>query len=337
LEIVEKSQGALHRIPELDGRDVEIPISIADDYSYFFAEEESAIRTYYDENGYAVVRNLLPAELCDEVQASFEAEVKPFRGFIYRQTTARPERHVFTDQGFLLNSILNIQSVDRRRFGRFRDAGLALMTHPTMQRHVATVLGEPGKLVQSMYFEGNPKTPPHQDTYYLDAEEIGRMTGAWIALENIAPGAGRFFVYPKSHLIDMPRNGKNFDIAFHHERYKELIEKVVHDHGLICRAPALNKGDVVFFSAKIIHGSMQTTDPAHSRRSVTAHFIPNNSRFLQFQSRIKRLDLQPVNGMAVHHPKDLAKVRHRATFFVETRFPEAFRLTKKVAIKLLIH
>lgn len=44
-------------------------------------------------------------------------------------------------------------------------------------------------------------TWPYQDTYYLDAEEIGRMTAAWIAFEDIAPGARRFFVFPESHLI----------------------------------------------------------------------------------------------------------------------------------------
>jgi phytanoyl-CoA hydroxylase len=278
---------------------------------------------------------LLSGDLCDEVQASFEAEVKPFPGFIYRQITANPERHTFTKEGFLLNTILNIQSVDRRRFGRFREAGLELLTHQAMQRLVTTILGDPGKLVQSMYFEGNPETPPHQDIYYLDAEEIGRMTGAWIALENIAPDAGRFFVYPKSHLIDIARNGKDLDIAFHHERYIELIKRVIRDHGLACRAPALNKGDVLFFAARIIHGSMRTTEPLHSRRSVTGHFIPSDSRFLQFQSRIRKLNVQPVNGMAVHHPKDLSKARHRAIFFVENRFPQTFRLAKKITIKLV--
>jgi phytanoyl-CoA hydroxylase len=277
----------------------------------------------------------LSAELCDAVQASFEAEVKPFPGFIYRQITANPERHIFTDQGFLLNTILNIQSVDRRRFGGFRQSGLTLLTHQTMQELVTTILGETGKLVQSMYFEGNPETPPHQDTYYLDAEEIGEMTGAWVALENIAPDAGRFYVYPGSHLIDVTKNEKNFDIAFHHDRYIELVKRVVREHGLVCRAPALNKGDVLFFAAKIIHGSMRTTEPLHSRRSVTAHFIPSGSRFLQFQSRIRRLDLEVINGMAVHHPKDLSRARYRMIFFAETRFPQTFQLAKRMAIKLV--
>jgi phytanoyl-CoA hydroxylase len=48
-----------------------------------------------------------------------------------------------------------------------------------------------------MYFEGNPVTWPHQDTYYLNAEEIGRMTAVWVATEDIGPGAGQFFVCPK--------------------------------------------------------------------------------------------------------------------------------------------
>jgi phytanoyl-CoA hydroxylase len=98
-------------------------------------------------------------------------------------------------------------------------------------------------------------TWPHQDTYYLDAEEIGRMTAAWVAVEDIAPSAGPFFVYPKSHLIDMAKNGGDFDIAFHHERYKEFVKQVIGDHALVCRAPALSKGDVLFWAARTIHAA----------------------------------------------------------------------------------
>jgi len=293
------------------------------------------IRQYYNENGYVVVRGLLPPELCDRATAFFETEVKPFDGFIYRQASANPERHVFTNKGFMLNSILNIQSLDPRCLAGFRRAGLELLTHGNMQRAVSATLGEPGKLVQSMYFDGNPVTWPHQDTYYLDAEEIGRMTAVWVAVEDIAPGAGRFFIYPKSHLIDMAKNGGDFDIAFHHERYKELVKRVIREQGLACRVPALSKGDVLFWAAKTIHGSLRTTEPGCSRRSFTAHFIPDRSRFLQYQTRIKPLEIKIVNGMKVHHPKDLSKAANRAVFFLETRFPRAFQMTKRAAIKLV--
>jgi phytanoyl-CoA hydroxylase len=282
-----------------------------------------------------VLRGLIPPGLCDAAHRRFVEEVKPFQGFIYRQASANPERHVFTEQGFMLNSILNIQSLDPRHFRGFREAGLAVLTQARLQRAVAIILGEAGTLVQSMYFEGNPETWPHQDTYYLDAEDLGRMTGAWIAVEDIAPGAGRFFIYPGSHLIDMARNGGNFDIAFNHARYKELVRHVIREHALECRAPALKQGDVLFWAAKTIHGSLRTASVERSRRSFTAHFIPRSCRFLQFQKRVRPLTLSTINGIAVHQPKDLARPASRLIFSAETNFPRAFQLAKKSVIKLI--
>jgi hypothetical protein len=63
-----------YKIPDFDGRVLEIPISREDDYTYFFVEEETNIRDSYDKNSYVVIRNLLSGALCDEVQASFEAK-----------------------------------------------------------------------------------------------------------------------------------------------------------------------------------------------------------------------------------------------------------------------
>lgn len=331
------SSGARYRIPDFDGTAIDIPPNERSDFSYFGLGQAEEIRAYYHDNGYVVVRGMMPPDLCDRAAALFDVEVKPFGGFIYRQASANPERHVFTESGFVLNTILNIQSLDRRHFGGFRQVGLDLLTHENMQNAVRTLLDGPGKLVQSMYFDGNPETWPHQDTYYLDAEEIGRMTAAWIAVEDIAPGAGRFFVYPKSHRIDMAKNGGDFDIAFNHHRYKQLVRRIINEKHLECRAPALSKGDVLFWSAKTIHGSLKTTQPDRSRRSFTAHFIPERSRFLQYQARVKGLAIERVNGVAVHHPKDLSKVSNRAMLAIETRFPRAFQFAKKAAIKLVTH
>src|SRR3546814_4019491 len=165
---------------------------------------------------------------------------------------------------------------------------MQVITHPNVQAVLPSIIGETGKLVQSMYFQGNSATWAHQDTYYLDAEEIGRMCAGWFAMEDIAPGAGRFYIYPKSHLINMAKNGGDIDIAFNHGRYKKVLIDVIRNHGLDCRAPALQQGDVLFGSAKTIHGSLATTQPRRSRSSYTAHYIPAPSRFLQFQSRIRK-------------------------------------------------
>ena len=333
--MLERAQVQHYALVDNTGSPLQVPLRAADDYPYFKLAESSAARTYYEEFGYVVLRGLIPAALLDRANEQFDREVLPSPRHIYRQATANPERHVLTPQGHMLNSLLNLQSLDPRHYAGFRGAAEQVFTDGTLQAALTALLGEPGKLVQSMYFHGNPSTWPHQDTYYLDSEHIGSMTAAWIAAEDIAPGSGRFFVYPGSHRIDMRRNGGNFDIAFNHERYKQLVVDIIRSQRLECRAPALEKGDVLFWNGKTIHGSLPTSQPERSRRSLTAHYIPRSHRFLQHQSRIKPLAFDEVNGMSVARPKDQARASARAVLFLETRFPTAFRTAKKLALKVL--
>ena len=251
------------------GEKLAVPVSRADDFAYFLPSEIDAIKSYYLEYGYVVVRELVSVPALNAANALFDAEILPSKRFIYRQATANPERHVWTPNGFMLNSLLNLQSLDPRHFGGFRQAAQEVLTDAGLQGIVKGMFREPGKLVQSMYFHGNPVTWPHQDTYYLDSEHLGSMSAAWIAAEEIAPGAGRFFVYPGSHKIDMQKNGGDFDIAFHHDRYKQLVKNVIKDQGLRCRAPALAMGDALFWNAATIHGSLPPSQPYRSRRSET--------------------------------------------------------------------
>lgn len=322
-----------------DGDRVGVPVSV-DDASdpYLKLESSEAIRDYYEREGYVVFRNLIPKELCDQAKLAFEQEVKPYRGYMYRQTTSGdPQKHIFTEFGYVLNSILNIQDLDAKKFSRFREYGLSIITHSNLYDALRTILGEPGKLVQSMYFEGNPSTWAHQDTYYLDSTEIGRMTAAWIAVEDIQPGAGQFYIYPGSHKIDMVKNGGDFDIAFNHSRYKELVLSIIKKYKIECRVPTLRKGDVLFWGVKTIHGSLKTQQPNASRCSFTAHFIPHSTGFLQFQKIHKKLNLCKVNSFQVHCPKNQNRIKNRAIFYIETRFPKIFKLVKRQAIKLLLN
>lgn len=323
-------------IPAPHGEKIQIPTIPDDDpLVYPTLSEPTAVRKYYDAQGYVVVRDLIDPLVCDQVRRLFDAEVKPFKGYIYRQASANPERHVITDHGYMLNSILNIHAVDPRSFVQFRRAGTDLITSAPMQRAVQVVLGEPGKIVQSMYFEGNPATWAHQDTYYLDSERLGQMVGAWIALEDIAPGAGRFFIYPKSHLVDLGLNRGQMSIASNHTGYKKQVIDVIRQHGLECRAPALRKGDVLFWGSKTIHGSMETSQPQYSRSSITSHYIPASSRFMQYQVRVKSLNLSTINGMPVHTPKDMASPVERLVMGIQTRFPHAFATLKNAAVRIV--
>ena len=217
-----------------------------EDLVYPNIDDAKAIHDYYHEHGYVVVRNVFERSVCDQACATFEQQVKSFDGFIYRQASANPEKHQLSPNGLMLNSILNVHALSPEHFPDFRTQGTDIVTSPKLQKIFKAIEGDKAKLVQSMYFDGNPATWAHQDTYYLDSEELGRMSGIWIAMEDIAPGAGRFYIYPGSHRIDMEKNGGDFDIAFNHDRYKELVLDVIAKFQLECRAPCLNKGDVLF-------------------------------------------------------------------------------------------
>ena len=318
------------------GEQIQIPASIDEDNPYFAPDQPNEAADYYNREGYVVIRGCAPAEACDAAREAFEKKIKRYPDYLYRQTGGNPEKNRFNDRSFVMNPILNVQDVPTASLGDFRVKALHTICNANTRNFLRYVFEEEPKLVQSMYFEGNSQTWPHQDTYYLDSEKIGTMVAAWYAVEDIQPGAGRFFVYPRSHLIDLGKNGGDFDVAFNHARYKKLIVDIIRDHKLECRAPALKKGDVLFWNARTIHGSLETRQPEFSRSSLTAHFIPLSHRFLQFQSRIKKLNNVEFEGWAVHQPKSLDRLGSRAVLFFETRFPKSFQRAKWLAVKMLV-
>ncbi|MCC8403111.1 phytanoyl-CoA dioxygenase family protein [Paraburkholderia sp. MMS20-SJTN17] len=326
----------MYKILSPIGTEIEIPENAAQNSTTFDLTDLPAAKRYYEENGYVVVRGVVDQALCDSIRSAFEKTVKPYPGYIYRQATANPEKNRINEYGFVMNSLLNLQSLNDVEFAPLKKLAIKTFSSTPVKDITREIFAEDGKLVQSMYFEGNSETWPHQDTYYLDSERIGTMLACWYALEDIDAGAGRFFVVPRSHRIDMVKNGKNFDVAFNHGQYKELVKKILSEQQLEFRAPFLQKGDVLIWNAKTIHGSLRTTRPQFSRSSLTSHFIPASHRFLQFQSKIKPLNLREFDGMLFHCPKDMERLSSRVVLGIETTFPKTFQMAKKLAIKAVV-
>lgn len=318
------------------GEIISIPekVDLKDDI-YLKLDSLEKIKNYYQENGYVVIRNLIASDECKQILQFINQELRPYPKHLYRQVTGNPEKHILTDQKYILNSLLNLQDLPSKHFANLKKTALNIFTNPKLLEIIKTILQEPATLVQSMLFEGNPATWAHQDSYYLDSADLGKMIAAWIAIEDIKPGAGRFYIYPKSHLIDMEKNGGKIDIAFNHARYKELIINTIKNQNLKCVAPALNQGDVLIWNSKTIHGSLKTTQPQFSRTSLTAHYIPQSKPYLQYQSRHLKLKIKKINGLNVHCPKDQDKLINQGIFFIETCFPRLFPFVKTIAKKIV--
>jgi len=315
------------------GENVSIPMNVNKDDIYKKLDTTEKIKQYYDKNGYVVIRNVVSPKTCHEVIKIFQKEVLPYEGYIYRQASANLEKHIFTEGNHMLNSILNVQSLNPKKLKAFRNIGIEVLTNKKVQSNLENIFNDQPKLVQSMFFDGNPVTWAHQDTYYLDSEDY-RMLGVWFAMEDIKPSAGRFYVYPGSQKIDIKKNGGDFDIAFNHDRYKSLVIDIIKSHDLKLVAPALEKGDILIWHSKAIHGCLPTINMEESRKSFTGHFIPDSKQFLQYQTNIKALTLQKVNGMNVNFPKDLNVFKNRLIYRAELLSPKIFRSVKKWLIKM---
>ena len=309
------------------------PVLVAWDDDPGTSPRHDALLPYYREHGYVVARQLLPRDVVARVRAAFEAEVRPHRGPLFRQTTGRPELHELTPSGHVVNPLINVQDLVSSRFPEFKAAALGAITHANVAGAVEALVGERGTVIQTMCFEGNPATPAHQDAYYLDSTRRGSLVAAWIALEDIHPGAGRFFVYPGSQRVEIAENAGVFDVAFHHDRYLEAVVSALRDGGLECRAPALRAGDVLFWNVRTVHGSLVATEPTSSRFSLTAHFIPSSTGYLHLERRLVTLDVERINGVDVHRHRPQDKLVHRVTLFMGGRLPRAYSLAKRMYIR----
>jgi phytanoyl-CoA hydroxylase len=301
---------------------------------YLKLKEKDEIKQYYIDNGYVVQRNVIPHNLCDDVIAAFKNEVKSSKDFFYRQATGNAERHRFTDHNYMINAVMNFQDLPQKHFGNFQRLGLKVLTHANLKSIINTLIQGEALIAQTMFFEGNPVTWPHQDKEYLDANQPGSMVAAWVALEDIQPGAGRFYVYPGSHKINIENVGKHLNIMLDRDAYVKLVIDTINKNGFTCIAPVLKKGDVLFWHGRTIHGSLPTTQPFFSRASFTAHYMPISRTLLQLQIRQKKLNLRVVNGMKINFPKDQNILSNKLIFLAETNFPTIFKRLKASMIKL---
>ena len=235
-----------------NGLNVDVPETCVEDVSPKFTIEQTLEAfAYYEKHGYVVFKGVITKDTCEEIRSIWDAEVKPSQKYIYRQATAKSELNVLNENGWVMNPILNIQSLNPKYFGRLRESVVNnVLGAAAVQTCFEALLGEKPKVVQSMYFEGNSATWEHQDTYYLDAENLGDMSAAWVALEDISAKAGRFFVCPGSHKIEIEKQNKGTNIADNQSVYIKKIVGIMKERNIEIRAQNLKLG-IFFFG---MHG-----------------------------------------------------------------------------------
>ena len=234
--------------------------------------EKEPCRQYFEDHGYVVMPGLLPSNLIDKVLSLYRRDILRSKTKFYRQSTSFYERNRLTNYGHVTQSFLDIHNY--KRFPEFREAALSLYFSKELLKGLSDVTGhERHNLMQSMLFDANVATIPHQDWWYLDTFPNGHLLAAWIALEDIEEDAGRFYVMPNTQ--DVVMHEPNLPHSVWLERMRDFTDKNPHR----VHAPALKKGDVLFWNSRTIHGSLETRDQKYSRKSLTGHFMPSDMTY----------------------------------------------------------
>ncbi len=74
----------------------------------------------------------------------------------------------------------------------------------------------------------------------------------------------------------------------------------------------------MFWNGLTIHGSLDSQDPEQSRSSITCHAIPSSRRLLHHQTLLWDVATDLVNETRIFRPKDLAAVKNRVIFGLES-------------------
>ena len=229
-----------------------------------------SLRDQYCAHGYCVLRNVIPSWRIERLLDVYRTQVVPSDRLFFRQNSSRYTRNTLSPHGYVTEPFLDIHGY--ASIPDFSERALEIFFDDRLQEALRQVSGASSmNLVQSMMFDLNTASGAHQDSWYIDTVPSGHLVGAWIALEDIHEDAGRFFVVPDTTDVVL-----HDDPGLRHAEWRRRIKHYVDRHADRVVAPALRRGDVLLWNSRTIHGALPTRDPAWSRKSLTAHFIPSD-------------------------------------------------------------
>ncbi len=167
--------------------------------------------------------------------------------------------------------------------GRVQDAWLRckavrrLATYPKVTAMLATAYGRQPFAFQTLNFQHGTQQAVHSDTIHFHSEPERFMCGVWIALEDIAPGAGPLEYVEGSHklpVLTMQGAGVNRpepEPQDYVQHYLPALQNRLGASGLPSATVLPKKGQAVVWAANLAHGGAPITDPASTRRSLVTH------------------------------------------------------------------
>ncbi|HEU5077622.1 MAG TPA: phytanoyl-CoA dioxygenase family protein [Opitutaceae bacterium] len=239
----------------------------------------------YNEAGYCIVDGLYSAADIDAIEAFFE-EYKKIGAAIF-------------------DADMKFEEIDptKRQLRamhphRYSEQAKKWALNPGVMSVLATLFGKPALLAQTMYYFKPPGAKGqgmHQDNFYLLAKPA-TCIGAWTAIDDAKIENGCLYIVPGSHAKNIlcPAEGAEGWMSYGDSHIKPFPRD--------CTPVPLEvkRGQTVFFSGNLIHGSGPNRTKDRSRRTFIGHYIDATSdQVAKFYHPVLNAKGETVSNLAV--------------------------------------
>ncbi len=128
---------------------------------------------------------------------------------------------------------------------------------------------------QTLNFEYGTQQRAHSDTVHFSSLPGRYMCGVWVALEDVDAGNGPLFYHPGSHRLPDPffqRFGLPAGLGSY-EGYETAQEALLAAHGLEPIEFHAKAGDILIWSANLVHGGKPIIEDGRTRWSQVTHYF----------------------------------------------------------------
>ena len=229
-------------------------------------------------NGYTIIKNGIDIELVDKVVNDFD----------YWSSLNK-------------NSFVKFNKDRVVNFHMYSENTKNLVTNNYVNDILKTLFSKEQVVYTSLFFREGTFQNYHRDTPHFYTNPIDQYYGVWYALEDINVNAGPLKYYIGSHNLEDPCGYDIFNkvyneinIAQNNSDYKhildtcmfeynKLIENLCKENNLICvdqnnYINKINKGDIIIWHPKLLHGGSDIIEPSLTRYSIVTHNIPINTQ-----------------------------------------------------------
>jgi ectoine hydroxylase-related dioxygenase (phytanoyl-CoA dioxygenase family) len=196
------------------------------------------------------------------------------------------------------NEFVKFKSDRVTNFHIYSKNTLDLVTNKYVNELLKKLFNREQAIYSSLFFREGTSQHYHRDTPHFYTNPIDQYYGIWYALQDININAGPLKYYIGSHKLEVPNGYDTFNKVYNNVINKDNI-KIASDYRCIieynkvtedlCKKNNLmyidetnyidkiNKGDIIIWHPKLLHGGSNILDPTCTRYSMVTHNVPINT------------------------------------------------------------